>query len=922
MAAHGDFDDLVQKLAEDGLSPNDLGFLRSRFSAEGAKRLLTAKDLRTLKAVCEEFLFASLVSPPNLDKIRESVERVSMQASGLTNKRKAEGAAEEEHAKSLKPSEKTGTNENSKVDDTLDGEDATEEIENMGTAAGGDLKDAHIGKGKGSGKSKGTAGKGLADGGKGSSSKGGKATAGSSANLSGGSADLDLQHRLEKKKGLGDDGESSPRSDGGASSNAAKNLEARKNRLNKVNTMRKAIDEEHDKMTDNRSDDSTLKQGEKSIKQEGLVSILERSNSSTYEVDPGVSTSRLRSMADAIHATERGRHRSDVAVMTVCHDVNEDDSQSTFFSKRTYLCGVVETDIVTVDREPDGSEVGFPERFRALVPFLSDEPCCDVLYKTSPCIQSRYTIRPGMAGSSLQEHRSLFAVKNSKLVTAQSKMSSDFKASIASYLNFSAARSQTVAGTGESVSQNLAQAFHRRFLEEQKASELNCSTLLTKLVMLDEMLTKFEAGIKAVMKSGAASSQLKIRLEDQENISGNGGFRKYRDPAATAARVATDPLDKPRLASGTGVTVFSGTEANLPYNLSESGVPEEVLLFIAESALDIDSVELISFCITQNRLLNFSVNLAKGMVVEDAHAKRWWPAVLDVHFPTIGTGAALHVGAMVGTLYDFLHDERAGTSTTTTTWTSWPTSTTLEEVQLEQGMSTTTTTWVSSGTSFSLLDFENITASTSSQIGLDTGMVADGVTLEERAQLLARRIADLVHRELLSALRHYGSDRARRQWSRTSQRNGMRPPWRNPSTGGEITTPTRWTFEDTWQAIRRDRGERNVVGYDRLFGRLTGRPMDWGRTTTTWPGPSSLSVVQNAEEDEQVDEELVDTMVPFPVGDVAMQLVDVQLENVEPEVQFPVGEEVVQLEDDIHTSDMNLGDDRLSPREYSSWREL
>ena len=108
---------------------------------------------------------------------------------------------------------------------------------------------------------------------------------------------------------------------------------------------------------------------------------------------------------------------------------------------------------------------------------MSDESPFDQGAKNSPCTQIVYRIQPGLAGSSLQEHRSIFTVKSSKLVTARSKMSADFKASVASYLNFAAAKSQATVNVAETVSQNLAQSFHRKFIEEQKADELNCGPL-------------------------------------------------------------------------------------------------------------------------------------------------------------------------------------------------------------------------------------------------------------------------------------------------------------------------------------------------------------------------------------------------------------------------------------------------------------
>ena len=85
-----------------------------------------------------------------------------------------------------------------------------------------------------------------------------------------------------------------------------------------------------------------------------------------------------------------------------------------------------------------------------------------------------------MGGASLQEHKSILSVKNCTLITAQSKMSADFKASVASHPNVFAAQGQLIAGSGETVSQNLAQAFYRKFIEEQKASEVNSAPLLMR----------------------------------------------------------------------------------------------------------------------------------------------------------------------------------------------------------------------------------------------------------------------------------------------------------------------------------------------------------------------------------------------------------------------------------------------------------
>ena len=119
------------------------------------------------------------------------------------------------------------------------------------------------------------------------------------------------------------------------------------------------------------------------------------------------------------------------------------------------------------------------------------------------------------------------------------------------------------------------------------------------------------------------------------NISDTGGFRPYKDPSSAGPIGGCAPRSKPKMARGASATYFSGTESLMPYGLTDGGVPEEVLLFIIESMQDVDSVELISFCLTMDRPLTFSCDVSAASTDDSGMQKRWWPACMDMVFPAV-----------------------------------------------------------------------------------------------------------------------------------------------------------------------------------------------------------------------------------------------------------------------------------------------
>ena len=221
------------------------------------------------------------------------------------NKGKAIGDASSFGAKNAKRAGGASTNEDAASDMDLDGknlDDAQKKDAAAGPAAEGNLEDPDLGKsvkGDLSGGSKqedsGDSGTGT---GPGFSKRG----------------DGDMSHPVQKNE---PPKEASQDAGDGAVNNAMKNLESKKISFNKAKDRRKDTDSENEQGAETASGKSVVSQGEKSNRQQKLVSVLDSALNSSYDMDPGVSTSRLRSMADAIHFAENGRHRADVSVMPI-----------------------------------------------------------------------------------------------------------------------------------------------------------------------------------------------------------------------------------------------------------------------------------------------------------------------------------------------------------------------------------------------------------------------------------------------------------------------------------------------------------------------------------------------------------------------------------------------------------------------------
>lgn len=116
-----------------------------------------------------------------------------------------------------------------------------------------------------------------------------------------------------------------------------------------------------------------------------------------------------------------------------------------------------------------------------------------------------------------------------------------------------------------------------------------------------------EAGLKAVLADSVSAMQHQVRIEDPAASGRNGRFRNYRDDHGAAA--IGHELPCPTL-TPQGRSVFARSEAVEPCGLStHGGLPEEALLFVVKNELEIDSVELIAYCMRNVGCLMVSVDL-------------------------------------------------------------------------------------------------------------------------------------------------------------------------------------------------------------------------------------------------------------------------------------------------------------------------
>ena len=130
-------------------------------------------------------------------------------------------------------------------------------------------------------------------------------------------------------------------------------------------------------------------------------------------------------------------------------------------------------------------------------------------------------------------------------------------------------------------------------MEKSRASEVDCSLVVKKIVCFQESVQKLEYELKAVTVDAVSASQYLVRIEDPVAFDGRGRFQRYQDEGG-AGRPSANEIPAPFLTSQ-GKSAFAQREAAEPYNLyADTGTPEESLLFVVKSMLEVEAVELIA----------------------------------------------------------------------------------------------------------------------------------------------------------------------------------------------------------------------------------------------------------------------------------------------------------------------------------------
>eukprot|EP00971_Amphidinium_carterae_P206419 4096226-Amphidinium_carterae.1 len=203
----------------------------------------------------------------------------------------------------------------------------------------------------------------------------------------------------------------------------------------------------------------------------------------------------------------------------------------------------------------------------------------------------------------------------------------------------------------DGVSNNIASALHKKFVEEARSTECDCSGLIMRVVDLQEQIASYEGALKSIMKLGTSALQHTVRIEDTAAHKPDGSFAYYRDLGGPRGVAGADNTERacPPLVRGCA-SLFSANTSEIPYNTTGVGLPDTALLFRVDNAAELDAVELLSFLMTQPQELTFSAAMEMREVVATGYAKRWYPSGPQVVWPLLASGAATYMGTMGRTI--------------------------------------------------------------------------------------------------------------------------------------------------------------------------------------------------------------------------------------------------------------------------------
>lgn len=239
----------------------------------------------------------------------------------------------------------------------------------------------------------------------------------------------------------------------------------------------------------------------------------------------------------------------------------------------------------------------------------------------SPVLQSTHAAPAALvtrfaSGNDFRDEASKVAYvpRSAKIVTAQSKFTKEFAASVAQHIAHGKESHNTpLAGAEVGVINEITKSrAHSKLVSE---SQENTFVSLNRVLDLLERTRKIEGSLKQFKFGNAPLRNSVLRLEDPMALGEDGRFRPYRDVGAL--NPALDQVECPVATRGLA-SLYSGSEITDLYDLGGGGLSSNTLVLQGKSMLDIRAAQVIGFIATQPQDLLLSFEVGAGEASMDS----------------------------------------------------------------------------------------------------------------------------------------------------------------------------------------------------------------------------------------------------------------------------------------------------------------